>query len=68
MSIPTKESPLLTPTEAAEMLRVSPTTLWRLGQDGRLRVRRISRRTFRYLRADVERLIAGDDHDTKESR
>lgn len=58
---------LLTPAEAAALLRVSRTTLWRLGREGRLRVRRLSSRNFRYLRADVEALIAGDDHNTKES-
>jgi len=49
----------LTPTEAAEELRVAPQTLWRYGAEGRVEVVRLTPRTLRYTAASVDALIAG---------
>ena len=49
---------LLTPVEVREMLKVSRVTLWRWAEQGVLTPVRLSSRTFRYRRSDVDRLLA----------
>ena len=48
---------LLTPAEVREMLKVSRVTLWRWADQGVLTPVRLSTRTFRYRRSDVNRLL-----------
>jgi hypothetical protein len=52
---------LLTPAEAASILRVTPTTLARWADAGRLVRVKFSERSSRYTRASVAALIDGED-------
>jgi predicted site-specific integrase-resolvase len=52
-------SPLLTPAEAAEILRVDRRTLSRYAGTGRVQVVRLTPRTLRYTTASVRALIDG---------
>lgn len=52
---------LVTTEEVADLLRVHPRTVRRMGIDGRLRRIDIGPRVVRYRREDVEALIGGRD-------
>jgi hypothetical protein len=55
----TRGGQLLTPAEAAAILRVTPRTLVRYAEDGRLHRVRLSSRASRYTRESVAALITG---------
>lgn len=54
---------LLTEEETARVLRVSRMTLYRQRRDGHIPSVRIGRRVF-YRKADLLRLLSGDESDT----
>lgn len=54
---------LLTTGEVAAALRVTESTVARWARSGRLSVVRLPGGTFRFRRSDVERLLAGDEHE-----
>ena len=53
---------LLTEEETARVLRISRMTVYRMRRDGRLACVRIGRRVL-YRKADLLRLLAGDESD-----
>jgi excisionase family DNA binding protein len=53
---------LLTEIEAGQVLRVSRQTLYRMRRDGRITAVKI-RGAIRYRKADLLRLLAGDESD-----
>ncbi len=53
---PTAVPKLYTREEAAELLRISPTLLWRMHKDGKLRVVRFGRRVL-VEATEIERVI-----------
>jgi len=52
---------LLTPTEVAHLLSVTPRTVQRYAREGRLARIKIGNRLSRYTRASVEQLIAPEN-------
>lgn len=56
--MPTEHDELLTPTEVQQRLKVSRHTLWRYGSKGVLTQVRLTDKTVRYLRSEVEALAS----------
>lgn len=54
-------SELLTGDEVAELLRVSRRTVTRMASSGKLAEVKLTERTIRYRREDVEALLASGD-------
>ena len=50
---------LLKPKEAATMLNVSPSTIYRMGMEGQLSRNEISKRCVRYRYSEIVNLING---------
>lgn len=56
----TKQRELLTRKETAELLQVSPVTLWQWDKDGKLKAVRLNSRV-RYRIQDIEQFINGQN-------
>ena len=48
---------LLTVEESAKLLRVSPTTIWRLVQSGQLPAIRVGRKALRIRKSDLQAMV-----------